>query len=118
MNARTAVVMWGLLVVVGGCSLGRSGSVAPPAGAIADDDDHLSWAETELYVVVVRKSCRTLDLYRNGYRIRSYPAVFGLSSAGSKLYEGDHRTPSGLYSIIDKRRHPRWRHFLLLDYPN
>ena len=32
--------------------------------------------------------------------------------------EGDLRTPTGLYMIVDKRPHPRWRHFLLLDYPN
>src|SRR5205807_2439540 len=38
--------------------------------------------------------------------------------SGSKLYEGDLRTPTGLYMIVDKRRHARWDHFLLLDYPN
>ncbi len=36
---------------------------------------------------------------------------------GHKLYEGDQRTPVGLYMIIEKRRHPRWSHFMLLDYP-
>jgi murein L,D-transpeptidase YafK len=94
---------------------------APPESAALglDDDEHLPWAEGELYTVVVRKSCRTLDVYRNGYRIRSYPAVFGLAgSSGSKLYEGDLRTPGGLYMIVDKRPHPRWHQFLLLDYPN
>jgi len=90
----------------------------PPPPALADDDDHLAWAETEPYLVVVRKSCRTLDVYRSGNRIRSYPAVFGLNGRGSKLYEGDLRTPTGLYMIVDKRPHPRWREFLLLDYPN
>jgi murein L,D-transpeptidase YafK len=90
----------------------------PPPPALADDDDHLAWAEAERYFVVVRKSCRTLDVYRSGARIRSYPAVFGLNGQGSKLYEGDLRTPTGLYMIVDKRPHPRWREFLLLDYPN
>ncbi len=112
------VATWGVLVMLAGCGLGGS-TTPPPVPAVAvDDDDHLVWAESEPYVVVVRKSCRTLDVYRQGYRIRSYPAVFGMSAAGSKLYEGDHRTPTGLYSIVDKRRHTRWRHFLLIDYPN
>jgi murein L,D-transpeptidase YafK len=70
-------------------------------------------------MVVVRKSCRTLDVYRFGQRIKSFPAVFGLNgNKGSKLYEGDLRTPTGLYMIVDKRPHARWRHFMLLDYPN
>jgi len=89
----------------------------PPAPA-RDDDDHLAWAEGEPYVVVVHKTCRTLDVYRFGERIRSFAAVFGLNGSGSKLYEGDLRTPTGLYMIVDKRPHPRWRQFLLLDYPN
>jgi len=118
MQARTQVVVWSLAVVLAGCGFGRTSPPATAAAAVLDDDDHLAWAEVEPYVVVVRKSCRTLDLYRQGYRIRSYPAVFGLSSPGGKLYEGDLRTPTGLYAIIDKHRHPRWRHFLLLDYPN
>ena len=90
----------------------------PPPPATADDDDHAAWAESEPYAVVVRKSCRTLDLYRYGQRVRSYPAVFGLNGSGKKVFEGDLRTPSGLYAIVDKRHHPRWRRFLLLDYPN
>jgi murein L,D-transpeptidase YafK len=50
--------------------------------------------------------------------VRSFPAVFGLSSSGKKLHEGDLRTPTGLYMIVHKRPHWRWEHFLLLDYPN
>jgi murein L,D-transpeptidase YafK len=95
----------------------------PPAPAVAqypvpDDDDRLDWALNEPYAVVVRKSCRTLDVYRYGVRIRSFPAVFGLNNHGRKLYEGDLRTPIGLYAIVDKRPHARWGDFLLLDYPN
>jgi murein L,D-transpeptidase YafK len=108
-------------VAVSGCGVlaFRSASQsASPAVAPRDDDDHLAWAEGEPYAVVVRKSCRSLDVYRFGERVRSFAAVFGLSATGSKLYEGDLRTPSGLYAIIDKRPHPRWHHFLLLDYPN
>ncbi|HZP40108.1 MAG TPA: L,D-transpeptidase [Candidatus Binatia bacterium] len=90
----------------------------PPPPVVADDDDHLAWAEAEPFFIVVRKSCRTLDVYRFGSRIRSFDAVFGLNGSGSKLYEGDLRTPRGIYMIVDKRSHPRWRHFMLLDYPN
>ena len=127
MRGRKARASWiGLVAVValGGCNPldhfrpVRVQAPAPPPTSLADDDDHLTWAEGEPYLVVVRKACRTLDVYRSGARIRSFPAVFGLNGNGSKVYEGDMRTPSGLYMIVDKRRHTRWRHFLLLDYPN
>ena len=96
----------------------RPTSVNVPPRALADDDDQLAWAQQEPWAVVVRKACRSLDVYRYGTRVRSFPAVFGLNGSGSKLYEGDRRTPSGFYMIVDKRPHPRWRRFLLLDYPN
>lgn len=88
----------------------------PPAAATADEET-LPWADKEPVFVVVRQSCRTLDVYRYGKRIRSYPAVFGQGGT-PKLHEGDRRTPIGLYSIIGKRPHPRWRHFFLIDYPS
>ena len=112
-----------ILALVGGCANPFAHSRAatppiPPAPSAFDDDDHLAWAESEPWAVVVRKTCRTLDVYRYGTRVRSFPAVFGLNGGGSKLYEGDLRTPIGLYMIVDKQPHPRWRHFLLLDYPH
>jgi murein L,D-transpeptidase YafK len=120
---RRIVALLGAAAVVAGCGLHpldyfRPVRVAPPAPALADDDDRLAWAEREPWLVLVRKRCRTLDVYRLGERVRSFPAVFGLNGDGSKLYEGDLRTPTGLYMIIDKRPHARWSHFLLLDYPN
>ncbi len=118
------VVLW-LAVVASGCGFNpldrfrpKSAEMPVARQAIPDDDDHLQWAEQETYAIVVRKSCRTLDVYRHGWRIRSFPAVFGLNGNGRKLYEGDLRTPVGLYAIVDKRPHARWRHFMLLDYPN
>src|SRR5262249_23811598 len=120
----SALAICALGVLIAGCNpLDRfhPTPVTPLAvspAPVADDDDHLVWAETEPWFVVVRKTCRTLDVYRYGARLRSFPAVFGLNGAGSKLYEGDLRTPRGLYMIVEKHQHPRWRHFLLLDYPN
>lgn len=122
-----AATVAGVALLVVGCDLrtkkGTEGfqpvSVDVPAvGPGGDDDDHLAWAEQEPWAVVIRKSCRTLDVYRSGRRVRSYSAVFGMNGFGSKLYQGDLRTPTGLYTIVDKRPHPRWEYFLLLDYPN
>ena len=115
---RLAAVLLALLV--SGCGLfTRPEPVAKPTVVEPrDDDDRLEWAAVEPWAVVVRRRCRTLDVYRHGERVRSFPAVFGLSSSGRKLHEGDLRTPTGLYMIVDKRPHARWQQFLLLDYPN
>src|SRR5207249_7017306 len=110
------VVVVGWMLAVAACNpldRFRPTSVNVPPQPLADDDDQLAWAEHEPWVVVVRKSCRTLDVYNYGARVRSFPTVFGLNGSGSKLYEGDRRTPSGLYMIVDKRAHPRCRQFLL-----
>lgn len=92
--------------------------IAPADIGAVDDDDRAAWAEQEPTAIVIRRSCRTLDIYEYGRRVRSYPAVFGMNGDGSKLFEGDLRTPIGFYAVVDKRWHPRWRRFLLLDYPN
>ncbi|HWP64714.1 MAG TPA: L,D-transpeptidase [Candidatus Limnocylindria bacterium] len=115
-----------LLLSLAGCSMELAAALfgprhpppaaEPPPPAVADEEV-LPWAEKEPIFVVVRQSCRTLDVYRYGKRIRSYPAVFGQGGT-PKLNEGDRRTPIGLYSIIGKRPHPRWGHFFLLDYPS
>ena len=69
-----------------------------------------------MVLLVVDKSCQTLRRYHYGKLARTYHIVIGRKS-GTKLYEGDKRTPTGLYMIIEKRPHARWSRFLLLDYP-
>lgn len=81
-----------------------------------DSEAVLPWASEEPVLIVVDKGCRTLNLYQYGRVVRSYPVVLG-RKPGRKLYEGDKRTPTGLYMIIDKDHHRRWSRFMLLDYP-
>src|SRR5947208_3539176 len=47
------------------------------------------------------------------------PAASTMAPSG-RAVDTDARVsqPAGLYMIVDKRRHSRWGHFLLLDYPN
>ena len=101
---------------------GRSSQPSSPAStrpALTDlEGAELAWARNEEFFIVVSRPCHTVDVFWWGHRIRRYPAVFGMNPRGAKLYEGDLRTPTGFYAIIDKRRHPRWARFLLIDYPN
>jgi murein L,D-transpeptidase YafK len=104
-----------LAAAMAGCGLfGPRGRAALPVS----DEDRIDWAASEPYFIVVRTTCRTLDVYRFGDRIRTYDAVFGIGGNKHKRHEGDHRTPTGLYAIAGKRRHERWRWFMLIDYPN
>ena len=82
---------------------------APPAPAAA--------APTPERWILVRKSAHTLSVYDGDQLLKIYPAVFGKDPVWAKLYEGDHRTPEGVYHISQKYYHPFWSRFMLLDYP-
>lgn len=69
--------------------------------------------------LVVDKSERLLIAYQNGHPIRAYRGLqFGDAPMGHKRFEGDERTPEGLYRI--DRRNPRSSFHLSLgiSYPN
>ena len=68
--------------------------------------------------VIVRKSDRTLALFRDGQPLKSYHISLGLNPSGPKEQEGDFRTPEGRYLLT--RRNARSEFFLALQvsYPN
>lgn len=69
--------------------------------------------------LVIRKAQRTLAVYRNGVATQEYAVVIGRNGgAGPKRFEGDMRTPEGLYWVTDKHPHARWRYFIGISYPN
>lgn len=69
--------------------------------------------------LVVDKSERVLVAYQNGRPIKAYRDLqFGDAPSGHKQFEGDERTPEGIYRI--DRRNPQSRFHLSLgiSYPN
>jgi hypothetical protein len=68
--------------------------------------------------VLVQKGERKLQLLRNGEVLRTYKIALGLRPEGHKEYEGDFRTPEGVYHL--SRRNPNSEYFLSIqiDYPN
>jgi murein L,D-transpeptidase YafK len=68
--------------------------------------------------VVVRKGERKLQLLRNGVALRTFKVALGLRPEGHKQFEGDFRTPEGVYRLT--RRNPNSEYFLSIqvDYPN
>ncbi len=68
--------------------------------------------------IVISKSEYKLFFYLNGKYMKSYSIVLGKKPTDPKLYEGDNRTPEGIYRVKAKLIHQRWSKFILLDYPN
>ncbi len=69
--------------------------------------------------LIVDKSERLLVVYRKGKPLRAYRGIqFGDAPRGHKRFEGDERTPEGIYSI--DRRNPQSSFHLSLgiSYPN
>ncbi len=77
-----------------------------------------AWANGSEYAVIIRKEERTLTVYHRTEQVKVYPIVLGIASYGPKVYQGDLRTPEGVYRISSKRPHARWSRFMLLSYPN
>ena len=77
-----------------------------------------AWATGSEYAVIIRKEERTLTVYHREQQAKVYPIVLGIASYGPKVYQGDLRTPEGVYRISSKHPHARWSRFMLLSYPN
>lgn len=67
--------------------------------------------------IVVHKSSRKMELYREGQVIASYRVSLGLAPEGHKQREGDFRTPEGTYRLT--RRNAQSEFFLAVQvsYP-
>jgi lipoprotein-anchoring transpeptidase ErfK/SrfK len=79
----------------------------------------LSYADPLSWSVMVYKKRHVLIVYYKGRRYQTYHAVFGRNlDDGTKEYEGDRRTPEGVYTIVEKHPSSRWEWFLTLNYPN
>jgi len=76
----------------------------PPRDAVADR-------------IVVEKAARRLTLMRNGNAMKSYRVALGRAPIGAKEYEGDQRTPEGIYSIDFHKPDSDYHLALHVSYP-
>jgi len=68
--------------------------------------------------IVVVKSKRVMVLFDKDNNVLSRHRIsLGKNNIGTKLKQGDYKTPEGTYSIIDKRPDKVYYRELLLDYP-
>jgi murein L,D-transpeptidase YafK len=67
--------------------------------------------------VLVEKAVRRLTLLRNGKALKTYSVALGRVPVGAKEYEGDQRTPEGIYRIDFHKPDSDYHLALHISYP-
>jgi murein L,D-transpeptidase YafK len=67
--------------------------------------------------IVVAKSAHTMTLMSGGREIRTYKVALG-DPKGTKVQQGDKKTPEGVYFVDGKNAHSLFHRALHLSYPN
>jgi murein L,D-transpeptidase YafK len=67
--------------------------------------------------VLVEKSARRLTLLKNGSTLKTYRVALGHAPVGAKEYEGDQRTPEGIYAIDFHKPDSDYHLALHVSYP-
>ncbi len=70
------------------------------------------------YSIVITKKDYELKVYDEEGWYATYPIVFGSKDLSDKMREGDRRTPTGNFKVLQKKTNRQWGIELLLDYPN
>jgi murein L,D-transpeptidase YafK len=97
--------------VVGGLLAGAAAlGVAQPAQAARGVD--------KADKIVVVKSERKLYLVRGGQILGTYRVALGRQPKGTKLYQGDGRTPEGSYSVAAFNPGSQFYRSIRVSYPN
>ncbi len=68
--------------------------------------------------VLVIKSLRQLQLFRDGRLLKTYPIALGTHPVGTKLKAGDGRTPEGVYRIDGRLPNSAYHLALHVSYPD
>jgi hypothetical protein len=74
-------------------------------------------ADTLIDKLVVYKSKRQLLAYSSGQLVKTYKISLGRQPIGDKEFEGDKKTPEGLYFINDKNPNSGYHKNLGISYP-
>ncbi len=68
--------------------------------------------------ILVLKSQRKLILFENDEEVKTYKISLGFQPIGHKQFEGDGKTPEGLYTINNKNPNSAYHLNLGVSYPN
>lgn len=68
--------------------------------------------------LAVHKAQHRMEAFSEGRLVRTYRIAIGKNPKGGKQYEGDRRTPEGLYQIVSKNAGSGFHKNLGISYPN
>lgn len=75
-------------------------------------------ADCHIDSIVVYKSKRTMLVFANGSCLKTYKIALGKTPVGDKEFEGDNKTPEGVYSINAKNPNSSFHKNLGISYPD
>ncbi|MEO0469786.1 MAG: L,D-transpeptidase family protein [Bacteroidota bacterium] len=67
--------------------------------------------------IVVLKSARKMQVFSGDELLKTYTIALGREPVGKKEYEGDKKTPEGIYTIDDKNPNSGYHRNLGVSYP-
>jgi murein L,D-transpeptidase YafK len=67
--------------------------------------------------IVLEKAARRLTLFRDGRTLKNYSVALGRAPVGPKEYEGDQRTPEGIYKVDFHKADSDYHLALHISYP-
>ncbi|WP_066805578.1 L,D-transpeptidase family protein [Moraxella oblonga] len=73
---------------------------------------------TQIDKLVVYKSKREMHAFYDDKLIKIYPIALGQNPIGHKEFEGDMKTPEGIYTINDRNANSSFHKNLGISYPN
>jgi len=74
--------------------------------------------KNDIDYIQVRKADRKLDLVKDKKIVKTYDVQLGGNPVGHKQFQGDRRTPEGIYHINGRNPHSRFHRSLRVSYPN
>jgi len=94
--------------------------IPPPIPILPPLKEEIKMPPPEAVKIVVKKKERKLLLYQHGELFKMYPVDLGKNPKGSKIHQGDMKTPEGEYCIVEKRDLGQTKFYLalVLNYPN
>lgn len=72
----------------------------------------------EITRLVVLKGRRQMFAYNGDKLIKIYPISLGFNPIGHKQFEGDGKTPEGIYTINERNKNSSYHKNLGISYPN